>query len=490
MILALILLLSLSVLLFVWYSSAREPGRPDPDNWQETRSPSMLTGSFTLVVNLPKNPDSVVQFALPLNPDGSIADSAKNMVFYAPFNGDAPMIRQGLKEWLVEKFVQECRFSVFSLTIEMDPDATTPDTYYIYEQNHWYDIVFLIQKILEDRYRLPHQSLLIAGESSGGSWAQQLAVSRPEQVAAAAWCGGDKYLMETLPHPPAPMLALNVWGCPGQIKTAAMAAFFSEKNVPVYSGITPPEWQDLQALSHHAASPEAYTLIQQFLSAIAELREQNAGTVPPPEAWPVQTDSFHGTTAFPSAVFFSSFSALPHDYRQKYYDPATVIADFSLPQATRDHILYFFNPADQPDEVPEDFLYGAKLQNLGISLLRTDKLDEEIDRIQQAVVDFQHQHPDSPLIVCGKGFAGYLAIMATKDLPDGPRIVVVDPDPSDFSTPLPEKLYAGFSSERLLPEHYGLLLPAEPVSGAGKQKVLLQCILQSLKDYAAPLSTP
>lgn len=116
--------------------------------------------------------------------------------------------------WLRD-FPEKYGFSVFSLTIEANVKITNfTDQYYIYKECGWYELIFRIKAHLEKQFKLDSRKLLIVGESSGASMAQQMVAAYPSKIAAAAWTGGSRYTEFTRPLTVS-MLALSNWGCYG-----------------------------------------------------------------------------------------------------------------------------------------------------------------------------------------------------------------------------------------------------------------------------------
>ena len=64
------------------------------------KNADFLEGIFELRVNLPLNRKTQVRYMIPVDTHGKPLSSASHMVFYAPFNGDAPRLRRDLPEWI------------------------------------------------------------------------------------------------------------------------------------------------------------------------------------------------------------------------------------------------------------------------------------------------------------------------------------------------------------------------------------------------------
>ncbi len=182
----------------------------------------MAMGSFTLPVNMPLNKNTLVHYMIPLDEDtGKPLETASNIVFYAPFNGDAPRIAKGLLPWH-RRFAEDYGFSVFSLTIETNLEVVPyREKYYIYQEAGWFELIFKIQEHLQKEFGLQPRKLLAVGESSGGSMVQNMITAYPDKISCAAWNGGVRY-SPFHASSNCRILALNTWGCPGISPTLEM----------------------------------------------------------------------------------------------------------------------------------------------------------------------------------------------------------------------------------------------------------------------------
>lgn len=228
------------------------------------KNADFLEGTFELRVNLPLNRKTQVRYMIPVDTHGKPLSSASHMVFYAPFNGDAPRLRRDLPEW-IRKIPAEYGFSVFSLTIEADTQSVTDHAkYYIYRECGWYELIFRIKAHLEKEFSLHPEKLLITGESSGGSMAQQMAAAYPQKIAAAAWCGGSRYV-RFRQRISVPMLALHNWGCYGLDSTAELLRNAEEYRIP-FQTMQTPSFLRRGSFEHHAGGDTAYRLMCAFLA--------------------------------------------------------------------------------------------------------------------------------------------------------------------------------------------------------------------------------
>ena len=223
----------------------------------------IVEGEFSFRCNLPCNRRTLVRYKIPFDRQtGQPLPSASRMVFYAPYNGDAPRLRKGLPAWL-DFFPEKAGYSVFSLVIETRPGmALDTKRYYVYEEAGWYELFFAIQKHLEEAFGLRNASLYIVGESSGGSLAERLVAKWPERIAAAAWNGGTSYARLPKSACTVPMLALHTDGCYAIPATMALKQQCEEDGIPLFVGTIPR--QDEKA-DFHAAQPLAYQMMQLFV---------------------------------------------------------------------------------------------------------------------------------------------------------------------------------------------------------------------------------
>ena len=240
---------------------------PELIETREDQTVGVLCGNFTIKTRKYLNETSTVFFAIPFDfQTGRPRSSASNILFYAPFNGEAGTIRKGLPDWLREIAIREgC--SIFTLTIEADTISVDDHRkYYIFKESGWHDIVFQIKDFMEERWGLEKRRLFLLGQSSGGSMIQQIATSFPERIDSAAWHGGSHYrpFCEGMEYPR--MLASNTWGCYGNKPTEEMVKEGQKLGIDIEHVLVPPEWKgNFSQIDSHSAAPWVYEMQIDFL---------------------------------------------------------------------------------------------------------------------------------------------------------------------------------------------------------------------------------
>ncbi len=286
-VIALLVLLQLAALLFIRnqnYShkvekniSAVVPETRKHDN--------LIEGEFRLEVNLPMNKHTLVRYIVPVDETGRPQSSASNMVFYAPYNGDE--VPRHLHQW-VRTFAEVYGYTVFSLTIITNLDFVQDEThYYLYPTSGWHEVVFSIQEYLQREYGLKKKKLIVVGQSSGGSFAQQLIAAHPDRISRAAWNGGRLYKPFDR-HVDTKILALNLWGCPGEEPTRLLHSNAMEYGIDMqrYVTPTPPRPYDGGRMFHHAVWKLQLEMIEAFATGndlspwLQKLPGENFGELP------------------------------------------------------------------------------------------------------------------------------------------------------------------------------------------------------------------
>lgn len=261
----LLMILFISGVMFYWYFHSPQIFYPALPEQNCIRGKGFLEGIFEIRANLPLNRITSVRYIIPTDEDGVPLRSASNIVFYAPFNGEAASMRKRMPLWLRD-FPEKYGFSVFSLTIEANVKITNfTDQYYIYKECGWYELIFRIKAHLEKQFKLDSRKLLIVGESSGASMAQQMVAAYPSKIAAAAWTGGSRYTEFTRPLTVS-MLALSNWGCYGLHVTRDLGSNAEKYGIPFLFLQTPSYLKKNGEFEHHAAAPLTYRLIHSFIA--------------------------------------------------------------------------------------------------------------------------------------------------------------------------------------------------------------------------------
>ena len=225
----------------------------------------LTEGYFFLRVDKPLNTVILVRYAIPRDEEtGKILDSANKMVFYSPFCGDDVRIVKGLLPWH-KAFAEEYGYSVFTFTVRTTPEYILSDDYYVHSRNGWPEIVFEIKNILQNKFGLSDMPLIIIGESSGGSFAQQILATYPDKVECAAWNGGRIYKDFNAPTN-CRIMATNVWGCPGTKSTEQLCLQSAKKGIIIENYSMPPNIAlKGRKFEHHAAWTLNYELITDFV---------------------------------------------------------------------------------------------------------------------------------------------------------------------------------------------------------------------------------
>ena len=228
----------------------------------------ILEGSFYVKVDKPINKVILVRFAIPKEGiDGLGRRNASKMVFYAPYNGDDIRIVKGLIPWH-RNFAETFGYSVFTFTIKADGQSAADDEYYVFHENGWGEVVFALQRFLQVRYNLKPQKLIIVGESSGGSFAQQLVARYPERIECAAWNGGKIYA-PFQKNTNCRLMATSIWGCPGCNPTDEMCIEAKALGIDIKRYVTPPNIKRKgDKFEHHAAGPLNFDLLTAFVVGI------------------------------------------------------------------------------------------------------------------------------------------------------------------------------------------------------------------------------
>ena len=270
--------------LYYWNYVRIEPF-PELESMPARTGGKFFEGSFEFKCNRRGNHRTIVRYVIPLNPDtGQPLESASNMVFYAPFNGEAPSIRKrGFPEW-VRYFPEQAGCSLFTLSIDVKKgENSNSSNYYIYEKGGWYEIFWGIKRHLEKSFQLEERPLLVTGQSSGGSLAEHLVAAYPERIACAAWNGGTAYGPLPDAASQVPMLALHTEGCYGIPSTQRLYSSCLSKNNNLVCGIVPPNEEEKARNLHHEATALAYRLMQLFLTdrlAFEKLWKEHTEIIP------------------------------------------------------------------------------------------------------------------------------------------------------------------------------------------------------------------
>ena len=258
-----ILLACIGIILFFRMSVAY----PSLEEHSIHKDNDLIIGSFDVKVDLYLNEYTSVRYAIPIDVNtNKPVPSADNILFYAPYNGEAPILSNGFPKHILE-MARRRKCSVFTLVIKTDTISTSErDKYYVYNESGWHDIIFAIHRHICECYGFKPRKIKIFGESSGGSLAQNLLVNYPHLVDKAAWNGGCRYanFKQNVSYPS--FLACSIWGCYGQEITREMCIDARKMNIQADFINMPPEWRGSFAnMDHHAAWNAIYLTTEAFL---------------------------------------------------------------------------------------------------------------------------------------------------------------------------------------------------------------------------------
>lgn len=368
-----------------------------------------IEGEFTWRVNKYLNKETLVRYMVPLDPiTKKPGKNAANIVFYAPYNGDARRIRQGWVPWH-RYFAEQMGCTIFTLAIEANTQITDDiKRYYIYKESGWHDLILKLKEHLEKEYLLEPKPLLVIGESSGGSMAQQMAAAFPEKIAAAAWNGGTRFVSFT-GQSEVSLLALNTWGCPGIPATKTMTEEAQKHHINILNAESFPAMKKSGEYEHHAASEFTHKMIQDYIKGIIKLRDGNNGVVPPTPQWPARRESDY----FPSSAFAEAWNKLPRTAVEALNDKSDELIIFPAPAEPKAVVLIVSEPTDLL-QLKDSLYFLYQNQVVPMTVLTTSDSVSDIRRIREILVRITQEQKwrNLPIILLGNKFAGQLAITA------------------------------------------------------------------------------
>ena len=341
-------------------------------------------GRATLRPNLPGNPAVELYFAVPLDPaTGQVRATASTVLFCAPFlNEDRFLKRDGLRDEYLN-FTRLNGWSLFALGIKGERTVSEAgrQNYYVYPESGWPEVVFAVKAWLEERYGLASRRLVVVGESSGGSMAEQLAVAYPERIAAAAWNGGRTYA-ELPADSPVALFAFNAWGCPGAASSRELSRRSAEAGVQVLWEEGPPIWRPFDN-SHHGASAVAMKLRRLFLKGVVALADET-GRVPPPAEWPVSFRQPDGRLLhFPSEEFRETWANLPLEQNAMLRGEIPVRAVLVKPEGLTPTRVVVLCPGEMDSVRLRDAVHALNRENCAVCLRPPSSSSAEVAQLLQ-----------------------------------------------------------------------------------------------------------
>ena len=224
-----------------------------------------IQGSFDMYIGFYLNEKTSISYLIPIQKDGILHPLAKNIIFYAPYNGENGANALNRHKW-VRDFSEVHNCSVFSLSINTDTaNVCTPEKYYIYQEAGWYEVIFKIVSFIVQTHGIPSHKLFLCGQSSGASMIQRMVIAFPEKIAAVAAHGGGR--IANFPSSPTttPILLSVTLGDDISNIVSSKAKDAQKKGWNIWYAETMPK--NLQ--DHHSASQIALNMMTDFiLSAI------------------------------------------------------------------------------------------------------------------------------------------------------------------------------------------------------------------------------
>ena len=322
------------------------------------------------------------------------------------------------------------------------------------------DLVFAVKRHIEKEFSLEEHPLLIVGESSGGSMAQQMAVAYPEKIAAAAWIGGGRYMPFEQPMDAA-FLALNNWGCHGLQNTRRMVEDAASKGITVLHAQSLPLLFTLGAHNSHGPADSTYRLLQAFLEGAVELENSNEGKVPHPSQWPVATED---GARLPSEAFAQLWRLLPHEAIQRIDNGDKGVIVFPPPDDPEALVVMVARGGGDGSIQLKDGLYTLTQHHaVAVALLAGGLPGEAIPRLSFLIdeVSRKEEWKDLPVVLYGNGLAGQLAAVAGLRSAD-PRIAKIVTLDADLRSPFPELSVADEPNPANIPVEMHFTGPAVP----------------------------
>ena len=421
----------------------------------EKRAIELTEGSFVIKAQIQGElRDVKVFYLMPVEPNGKTKASANDIVLYCPFFKDTMLLKGKLPRRIAEEF----GFSVYTLEIPYRrEDIGVRDRYYCFAESGWHNAVFEAQLKLQATFGLEKRRLLVVGESSGGSMAEQIGVTHPDKVDAVAMVGGHYF--DPLKKNHTAWLSLNTWGCftiPAERKLQNEAKAL---DMQVLYAETPPSLggKDGQYF-HHAPSSTAINLIQLFIRDVARLRQENGGIMPLPESWPISKEIAGETLHFPSEELADAWSLLPIAAAKSFADDSrNMDAPVYLepPHDMKPSGLAFFvhDPSYYESTIPMDNLYYLASIGIVAASVEIDAYSRcSFERIKRALDGAlkDERYKSLPVYVIGSGIGGELAAVAAM-LNGSNRIRKISTFNSEYRSPINELSMLAVRSRSELP---------------------------------------
>jgi hypothetical protein len=243
-------------------------------------------GEFAVPSRVSGNPTAVCRYAVRLQADGTVPESADNLVCVFPFPQQERFAEGGMFERLAQAGVTV--FGVYFAhqgagEVGFDDHAHC----YYYPESGSADAIIAAAAKVREALQLTPRKLLLLGESGGGSAAEQFAVAHPELTDAVASTGGMRF---------APAHANDcMWlllNSRGDDLEQANDDLATALGATALRATPPPEWGrrgQAGAMFSHCPDDHARDLLVTFILGVAALRDAHDGQLPPRAQWPVAT---------------------------------------------------------------------------------------------------------------------------------------------------------------------------------------------------------
>lgn len=166
---------------------------PDQQSGRLNKQYKIREGEFTVSSRLAGNPTIKVRYHAPETPDGRLAATAADLVFYAPYIRELDPLGSKDNQYLRD-LTEVHGMTVFSMLIKSEwADLDAPDRLYYFERSGSYDTVGRAWEQVRSKLSLPYRNLLIVGNSGGGTMAVGLALKYPDKIDALAFCGASHF---------------------------------------------------------------------------------------------------------------------------------------------------------------------------------------------------------------------------------------------------------------------------------------------------------
>lgn len=352
---------------------------------------------FTLPTGIATEPEVKLTCIVPVDASGNPTEGANDMVFYSPYAGARKALE---KRPELRRYANALGMTIFTVEITTDTKYLGDEQkYYCYAVSGWHEVAIKAREKIMEEFKLENRKMLIVGDSVGGSYAQQIAARYPGLVDAAAFAGGR--LFGEIKKNDISWLILSTWECPGMANSQTLAREYALLGMNVLQTETPPILPGGPAdhLFHHVPSLAAMNLLEDYLSALRDMRKKNGGRIPPSKDWPVKETILGKDYSFPSAAVAEGWKKLPNGMRseiaQKELLP--IVLEPEKPDNNSKVVIYAHDP-EVHNTILEDNMCFIALQGDYAVALRAGANMEDYQRLCEYV---KEQFPRRDIYVVG-----------------------------------------------------------------------------------------